>query len=130
MARPIGTHRPSSVRSMSPVEASWVGAFIEADGNISIYDPHPHTDCSCQYVMLKVTQKDIEPIATILRLTKVGRVSYTNPSPTPTCDAYRIWRWEVNAQGDASDLVQQLAPYCAKAQKALPVIAWRYGGSY
>ena len=95
---------------MTEPEAAWVGAFIEADGSVCLSRGRKAA------ANIAVTQKDIEPISALLRLTGVGRVYL---------DRNRIWQWVVCAQGDVAQIIQRILPYSTKAQAAWPFVAQR-----
>lgn len=92
--------RPSQVRTMSDVERAWVGAFIEADG--------------CAFMRkgpnLNVVQKEIDPLATLLRVTGAGKIQMNSKG---------IWAWTVWRANDALDIAKQCAPYSWKLQSLL-----------
>ena len=99
--------RPSRVRKMSEIERAWLGAFIEADGCAFILRKPKCQD----RIILNITQKEIDPIATALRLTQTGVIQFRNQ--------VEIWSWITTRLNDALDITTQCAPYSWKLQRVL-----------
>jgi hypothetical protein len=101
---------------MSDVEAAWVGAFVQADGCVHLRrwragDNRPQRGPGrTDPAQIVVSQKDVEAISTLLRVTGVGVVRYY-VKPTGA-----IYSWTVTARNDVAALLEQIAPYCEKAQ--------------
>ncbi len=116
--------RMMQVAQLSPVEAAWIGAFIVAVGSV-----YRAQDYKCRHPgrgprvctkkprwVIRVTQKDPEPISVLLRLTGAGKVyGWMN-------QGYKkapILVWQVQSQVDVRDLATQIAPYCSKVSTML-----------
>ncbi len=124
---PKGDHRlilKSRVRQLDPVWAAWIGAFIEADGSVyrdkgyqcSHPGRGPHTCRKMARWVIRVTQKDPEPISALLRLTGTGKVyGWMNQGFKKA----PILVWQLQAQVDVRDLASQIAPYCSKVATML-----------
>ena len=107
-AHPGGARpRPSTVRTMTEIERAWVGAFIEADGCAFVRHQPERSD----HIVITITQKEIDPIATCLRVTGAGRVHLDM--------RVNIWFWSVSRLNDARELAIQCAPYSWKLQRVL-----------
>lgn len=102
--------KASSLRKLTDLEAAWLGAFVEADGCVFVrtftdgQQPKPH---------VVISQREVAPVATALRLTQVGYVQYQTHYPNP------MWVWTVSRLNDAHALLVQLAPYSWKVQNLL-----------
>ena len=132
MGRPRGIWRTPAARIMSDVEAAWIGAFIEADGSITIYKHCKK--CDIPYIRIAVTQMDIEPISNLLRLTGVGVVSLKRlPQTSFKSRNTHIWMWGLIANADVRHVLLQIKPFCPKAQTALQNLPMthfeRFGGT-
>lgn len=93
---------------MSTEERAWLGAFIEADGSAWYA---PSWGVLNRKAQLCITQKEIDPIATALRITGCGRVYYQGING--------CWRWSVGRQADCLAIMEQCASYSWKIQRAL-----------
>ena len=81
---------PFSTRIFSEIEASWLGAFIEADGSAFIrHGIHP---------IVVVTQNEVEIISTCLRITQTGSVQLGKGD---------CWYWTVAAYENALYIAQR-----------------------
>ena len=114
--------RPSSVRTMTEVERAWVGAFVEADGSAFIVR---RSGCSPS-PRVYASQREVDPIATLLRVTGVGSIQWWKEKPSVRFQSfgrgsrtYEIWRWTVGRRNDALDILRQCAPYSWKFQTVL-----------
>ena len=91
---------------MSEVERAWVGAFIEADG-CAFIRRRPNRTGS---IVVSVTQKELDPIATLLRITGAGAIQLHQGS---------MWYWTVARMNESKTLARQCAPYSWKLQRVL-----------
>jgi len=99
---------------------AWVGAFIEADGCVTIV-----RNCKGQRIrpLISVAQVEVEPISVLLRATGVGRVHCrarwaTNLKIHPKGQLV----WAVQSLEDAKSLAVQYGPYSTKLQRYLEVL--------
>lgn len=92
-------------REMSEVERAWLGAFIEADGSAGWRQMK-----TMRRPQITIAQKEIEPIATALRITQCGSVNKGK---------HQCWHWEVMATNDVIAVAEQCAPYSWKIQRML-----------
>ncbi len=107
--------RPRAAREMTEIERAWLGAFIEADGCTFIRrDPR----LTRPKLVINISQKEIDPIATALRITQAGRVQWSPLRPHPQ------WAWNVYRLNDSLSIARQCAPYSWKLQRVLA----EYGG--
>lgn len=115
--RGLGRHPlPASVCRLSLVEAAWLGAFIDGEGTIGVYDINRN---GLPLGEISVANTEPELISAVLRITRVGTVwgrFYSLLGSRPSL----LLRWKCNRQNDVKSLVRQLAPYCLKAQRVLP----------
>lgn len=95
---------------MSPVEQAWVGAFIEADGYAGMV--RHDAKYGKRYPRISVTQKDVEPISTLLRFTGTGGVHIQTAKGSLGKGPYFMWYVSQNAE--ALSLAAQCAPYSPK----------------
>lgn len=100
-----GVPKPCQVRPMVEVERAWLGAFIEADGSASLCGGRP---------VVALSQRDVEMVATALRLTQVGGVNLSRDGQ---------WSWYTTRRLDALSVARQCAPYSPKLQRLLEVLA-------
>ena len=99
---------PSKVRSMTEIERAWVGAFIEADGCAFT---NSFNDNRSDALIVAASQKEIDPIATLLRITGVGIIQCSKGGS--------IWSWRISRRNDVKNLIDQCAPYSWKLQREL-----------
>jgi len=97
--------QPSEIREMAEIECAWVGALIEGEGHIAKNQAH-----------VSVAMTEIEPIATLLRLTGAGTIMYQeknggDPRYKP------IWWWELHRKLSILALLEQISPYLASTQE-------------
>lgn len=97
---------PLTLRSMTDVEAAWVGAMIEAEGTI-------RKTYSGQAI--HVPNTDAEVLSALLRATGIGCV-YPKTKNIGTRD---IFQWVVQQRINVQALLERIAPYSMKAQRAL-----------
>lgn len=95
----------SSLRVMSEIEAAYVSALIDTDGCVSCDGG--------RYWRIEFTNTEVELIATILRLTGVGRVYHRNRQGNA------CWDWGVYRISDVIALMKQLQPFSLKIQRVL-----------
>ena len=98
---------------MSEIERAWVGAFLEADGCAfarRMQKDNYHDSCRTR-IGLSISQKIIEPIATVLRLTGTGIVQRNQFTG--------MWAWSALRENDAIDIAEQCSPYSWKLQNLL-----------
>lgn len=101
MTRPRG-----EVRQLSPCEAAWLGAIIDADGCVV---------WSGGKWRIRVAATTLpEIIFTCFRLTEVGLV-YGNGNG-------RWWDWVVAARAHVWEILGQIRNYSMKAQKAFETV--------
>jgi len=96
---------------MTPAEAAYVGAFLDAEGNLQ-------RNANTRHCMIKVVNGNIEIISALLRAVGTGRVVYAGHS---RLGKMPLWVWCVHRLADLNVLLPQLAPYSMKAQEALAV---------
>lgn len=109
-----------TAKEMTEIERAWVGAFIEADGTV-----FATTQASgrTRRFTIGAVQLEIDPIATLLRVTGVGSVSRVRNGEGRN----PVWRWIVGAYEDALSIAEQCAPYSWKLQRILPEFARKKG---
>lgn len=96
------------MRNMTEVEAAWTGAMIEAEGSVRRCGrrvPRRLTVCST----------DVETIATLLRLTGIGRVYSRSIARMPHAKKPQ-WEWTVSRQADIDAVLTRVAPYLITKQ--------------
>lgn len=101
----MANFRPAAVREMTEPERAWVGAFIEADGCVYWRKNHKH-----KIPCITVSQKEVEPISTLLRFTGVGTISRHKAG---------CWLWNVQCLADVQRIAEMCADYCPKLQQNL-----------
>ncbi len=99
---------PSSVKAMASEEASWIGAFVDGEGTVD----QDHQG----YPRIRTVNTEPELLSVLLRVTGVGTVYYKRPMASSTKPAFE---WAVHRINDVLDLLNQIAPYSIKAQRAL-----------
>ena len=115
--------QPSTVRKMTDVEASWVGAMLEGEGSIGIKYEH-RAQGTYRRAYLALVNTSVETIATILRLVGDGRI-YTTPGVNKP-----IWVWQLVKIHSVSALLKQLRPYLTdKRERADMVLEFLEEGS-
>ena len=104
-----------TARILSPPEAAWVGALIEGEGALTSIGPNAY---GVRYPTIQVANTDIEIIATLLRLTGVGRVCMDGMRGRRRPAHHKQqWRWAVQRHVDVQHLIEQIAPYCWKVRR-------------
>ena len=98
--------RPTQVREMETIEAAWVGAMIEAEGCLGMVGTHPG---------IAVGSTSVETIATLLRLTGVGRVHH---GAAASCN-FPMWYWTIGVRNDILRLGPQILPFLTDKQDRL-----------
>ncbi len=113
----LGLRHPSAVRNMKNSERAWVGAAIDMDGCITA---HVNRGKFMPQWRALFSGAEIEHIATLLRVTGVGKVQYLGVSQASTIESkLPLWRWTTSTQADFAALINQCAPYSLKCQAAL-----------
>jgi hypothetical protein len=108
--RPNRIRRPKMiVKQMTDAEAAWVGAFIDAEGWVSLRD-------GCWNILVGNTE--VEHISALLRATGTGGVISRIP-PASNLGHKRMYLWSILQDAAARELARQIAPYSLKAQKVL-----------
>ncbi len=108
---------PRRCRNMAPIERAWLGAFIEADGSAGVaIHKWPPRKCVYSYPQIMITQRGVDPIATALRVTQCGSVSFSSQGQ---------WVWTPSSIADTLAVARQCAPYSWKLQKLLSIVADR-----
>ena len=95
---------PSQVRTLSDVEAAYVGAMLDGEGHIG-REPH-----------IYVTNTNVEIIATLLRAIGLGRVTPGSMGPQ---NRLQVWRYALTRINDVFALLPQIVSYSMKAQECL-----------
>jgi hypothetical protein len=110
MANPYGrAGKPvSDLRKMSQVEASWIGAMIEAEGTVA-FPSNKRLGFK-----VNVTNADPEVLSALLRTTNAGSISPVLPGKLGKKVCYR---WQIQALVEVKDLIRQCAPYSMKLQR-------------
>ncbi len=103
-----GHPRLAAARVMTPVEAAYVGAFVEGEGHIR-YAPSPSR--GDMQTSMTVAQNNVEVISALLRATGVGRVNLRGNG--------KLWTWQLSAINDMVAVAKQIAPFSEKAQRFL-----------
>ena len=115
--RPI---KPSQVRTLSPVEAAWVGAMVEGEGCIRILTTSARGH---KQGRMDVTNTEVETNATILRLVGDGGVHHDMGAGRNK----RVWRWGLASKLSVISLLKQIIPYLTgkreKAQEMVRVLS-------
>ena len=114
----MAAHRkPRKVRTLSDVEAAWVGAMIDGEGSI-------YRCVGRSPYRMDFANTEVELVATMLRLVGSGCVGYVNGKPSERRAFIKhikdAWRWYLYPINDIAALLEQIAPYSIKAQKWLP----------
>ena len=100
--------RPTQVREMEPIEAAWVGALIEGEGFLGkLGSSHGYG--------IVVGSTSVETIATLLRLTGVGRVHH---GAAASCN-FPMWYWTIGVRNDILRLGPQILPFLTDKQDRL-----------
>ena len=103
----------SRVRTMSGIEAAWVGAILDGEGCL-VKDLREDRN----YMRWTVGNTEPELISTLLRATGVGTVL----SPKQKKSHHRpFFVWNVSRRNEVLDIARQCVPYSLKAQVA---VAW------
>ena len=103
--------QPVSIRNMSEVERSYIGAMVDGEGCIGVYGGCP---------TIIVANTDIEIISAMFRAVGGGRCSSQQCSTIGKYHGNKImFRWRLNTQNDIRYLCEQIALYSIKAQKYL-----------
>lgn len=92
-------------RCLSPVEAAWLGAMVEGEGNIHIRSPKG----TFWNISLTVVSSEIETIATCLRLSGIGTVRRVKPHGRNSKEHY--WSWRSGCWNDVLQVLWQIKPY-------------------
>ena len=97
---------PSSLRTLLPTEAAWLGAMLDGEGHISFVVKHktPH---------VVISNTEVELVATALRITQAGSISTREQNGLGT---KRMWEWTLHRSSEVPALLAQLQPYSLKAQ--------------
>ena len=106
--------KPCQVRQMSPVEAAYVGAMVDAEGTVRIKDG---------YWQVNFPNTEVEYVSAVVRATGIGSVycrdltgrASSNPRFTPSTKL--LWIWATTRKADVEELARQLSPYSTKMQK-------------
>lgn len=100
---------------MTAEEAAWVGALIEGDGCIYWCKDRRR---STGYWGICVGTAEVETVATLLRLTGVGRVHlHIDKRPRYKTVPMPTWFWQVTRQVDTAALAARILPYLADDRK-------------
>ncbi len=110
------TKRVSTVRKMSEVERSLVGAYLDTDGYIAFNGK--------RMGRLGLGNTNLEIISALLRTTGVGKVCLIRAA-TDTWAPY--WDWYVCPKVDIVNIASQVAAYSTKAQAFLTATEYRRG---
>jgi len=105
----LGCYRKSNVREMSPVEAAWIGAMIEAEGSVIFRPQH-----SGHLAKISMTNCDPEVLSAMLRVTGAGHLY---PAPVHRWGRKPVFHWGISAWNEVKDIVRQCAAYSMKLQK-------------
>jgi len=98
------------VRTMTPEEAAWLGAFIDAEGWVG----QMHTP-SGDYWRITIGSTEPEYLSAFYRITGVGTVS----TQKPRLGSKLFIAWSINATKGVEAIARQCAPYSLKVRKVL-----------
>ncbi len=109
--------RPCEVREMTEPERAYIGAMIEGEGNVRLYNAHKSC-AACRtgggHWRITVVNTDVEIISALLRATGVGRITRRTPEKLENKPCYS---WFVGRYNDILSLVRQSARYSTKLQQ-------------
>jgi hypothetical protein len=97
---------------MTKVEAAWVGAAIDAEGNVNWHT----TARGTRRFGFELVNTSVEFISALIRATGIGTV-YGKPPATPK--HHFAFSWRVHRKADALDLAKQISAFSEKAQRLL-----------
>ena len=95
--------RPSKLRDMSDIEASYLGGLIDADGSIGMVKRG-----SCWFVSF--SNNDPELISAVLRTTGCGSIGMYRQ---------KHMVWQISAKLEVYELITKLVPFSVKARRLL-----------
>lgn len=104
------------VLPMSECAAAWLGALLDGEG--SVYKAKGHAGRRRRLPWIAIANTEVELIATCLRITGAGTIQ-TRLQPSAAFGSRRMWCWMCQKVADVPVLLQRLAPYSLKAQKAI-----------
>ena len=115
-------------RTMTDVEAAWMGAMVEGEGHYFLHPPDSKSRNVGLRIGVAVTNTDPEIMSACLRLTQTGKVDYKGFANSRIATARKpCYRWAIQAWTDTLNVLRQLRPYSMKAQAALNEIGAFYG---
>ena len=120
-----GGLKASTVRTLTQVEAAWIGAMIEGEGSIGWVRPKKN-DAKRLNPYLSLVNTSVEVIATMLRLTGDGNIGLDS------CHGRKghkpVWSYQLNKQKALRVLLPQLIPFLAdKTERAEEMLNWLDG---
>ena len=101
--------QPSRLVQMAEIERAYLGAWLDSDGCVA----HRHGAIWA----ITLSNTEVEHIATALRLTQAGSVSFTPYRPKNQYGKKTLWRWSLQRRAEVADFLQQVRPYSIKAQR-------------
>jgi hypothetical protein len=96
----------SRLRPLTEIEASWLGAMVDAEGSV-VRRPNG------RYRFMFVNT-EVEYISAFLRLTGVGSISVKTSEGRLLC-----YSWEMGAENEVKAFAQAISLYSLKARKVL-----------
>jgi len=109
----------SRVRYLTDVEAAWLGAMLEGEGNITV----TYRDSGHPRVWVAITNNEVEVISTCLRLVGDGTVTFCRNSRP---NQHNTWAWVLRAKRAVCVFLLQVHPYLAgkkeRAEAALELL--------